>query len=286
MRVVILGARGFVAHALNEALRDAGTSVRAVPQQKIDLQSAEAADKISALVRREDALVVPAALTPDKGRDVSTFMKNLKMAEAVCQAVAATTCSHLVYVSSDAVYPTSPEPMTEDTACSPTDLYALMHTAREQMLGHVASDRGIPFCILRPCAIYGARDTHNSYGPNRFIRSALTERTIRLFGEGEEERDHVYIDDVIAVTRMVLERRTAGVLNVVTGRAVSFRAVAECVARHVQLPVTIQPAPRTGPITHRHFNPSRLRGTFPGIDMTPLEEGIARTVAAMRTSVV
>lgn len=286
MRVVILGTRGFVARALTDALCAAGTSVKAVSREELDLLGTNAAGALSAQIQADDALVMPAALTPDKGRDVTTLMKNLKMAENLCQALMATACSCLVYFSSDAVYPNSPDPITEESGCSPTDLYALMHIAREQMLGHVARERNIPFCILRPSAIYGAGDTHNSYGPNRFMRSALSDRAIRLFGEGEEQRDHVYIDDVIAIVRLALERRTTGILNVVTGRAVSFRAVADCVAGHLGAPVDVVSSPRSGPVTHRHFNSARLRRTFPELKMTSLEDGIARSLMSLTTSPV
>lgn len=285
-RVVILGARGFVARALTDKLHAGGVPVTAVSSEEIDLLSDRAPAALSALLQPDDALVVPAALTPDKGRDVGTLMKNLRMGEKLCQALTATTCSHLVYLSSDAVYPNSPAPISEETMCSPTDLYALMHIAREQMLGYVARERSIPFCVLRPSAIYGAADTHNGYGPNRFMRTALSAGTIRLFGEGEEQRDHVYIDDVVTVITLALQAQLTRMLNVVTGRAVPFRDVADCVARHVGASVTVECAPRTGPVTHRSFDTARLRSAFPGLTMTSLDDGIASSVAALRMGAV
>jgi len=284
MRVIVLGSRGFVARALTDSLSATSTAVVAVSSEHVDLLKSDAVEALSAHLRPDDAMVMPAALTPDKGRDVATFMKNLTMANHVCHALAAAPCCHLIYISSDAVYPDSPDLTTEETPCAASHLYALMHIAREQMLGHVARERRIPFCVLRPSAIYGAGDTHRSYGPNRFIRTALSKRTIQLFGQGEEERDHVYIDDVIAVIKRVLELRCTGVFNVVTGRAVSFRVVADCVAKHLGGSVKIETIPGTGQITHRRFNAARLRKAFPELEITSIENGIARTVEALRTS--
>jgi len=286
MRVVILGARGFVARALADALSAAHVPVRAISRHEIDLLNGDAVERLAAAIGPDDTVVMPAALTPDRGRDVATLMKNLKMAETVCQALTRAACAHLVYVSSDAVYPNSPDPITEETPCSPTDLYALMHTAREQMLGHVARERGLPYCILRPCAIYGASDTHNSYGPNRFVRTAMAEQKIRLFGAGEEERDHIYIDDVVTVIIHAVRQRTTGIVNVVTGSAMSFRAIADLVGARVGGRVAIESAARTGPVTHRHFNPARLRQVAPDIAMTSFDDGIARIIETMRTSAV
>ena len=65
---------------------------------------------------------------------------------------------------------------------------------------HAAQRRSrLPLAFLRPTLIYGANDPHNGYGPNRFRRQAAKGETITLFGEGEEKRDHVPVDDVAAL---------------------------------------------------------------------------------------
>ena len=283
MRVVVLGARGFVAHALIAGINEEGSNVLGISAGDLDLLGSDAPARLAQRLQPDDALVVTSALTPDKGRDIATLMKNLKMVEHVAVAVAQSPCRHVVYISSDAVYPTLPSAITEQSLASPTDLYSVMHVARESMLAQVTQERNIAFCILRPCAIYGATDTHNSYGPNRFMRSALTDGVIKLFGEGEEQRDHIYIDDVVRAIVLALANATTGVLNVVSGSAVSFRTVAEVVARAVG-GVTIQTAPRGGPVTHRHFDAARLRTTFPGLRITPLDEGISRSIEASRAT--
>ena len=48
-----------------------------------------------------------------------------------------------------------------------------------------------------------------------------------LFGEGEERRDHVYIDDVAEIIARALKHRSVGALNIATGEVHSFRDLAE-----------------------------------------------------------
>src|SRR5256885_1405531 len=74
-----------------------------------------------------------------------------------------------------------------------------------------------PLAILRPTLLYGAEDPHNGYGPNRFRRLANAGADITLFGEGEERRDHVLIDDLAEIVLRVLKRRSTGTLNIATG---------------------------------------------------------------------
>lgn len=272
-RVVILGASGFIARALATKLSADQIPCLAVASRQIDLAAPDAGAKLAALLQPGDAVVMTAALTPDKGRDTATLMKNIRMAEQVAAALTVKPFAHLVYLSSDAVYDWRHPLISEVTAPSPTDLYSTMHLAREQVLGAAATTK-IPFCILRPCAVYGPGDTHNGYGPNRFARTALAEGKIKLFGAGEETRDHVFIDDVTAIIGLALHHRSTGTLNIVSGCSASFAEVAGLVAELCPRPVVIETLPRGGPVTHRHLDATALLRAFPGHRPTSLAMGL------------
>jgi nucleoside-diphosphate-sugar epimerase len=133
--------------------------------------------------------------------------------------------------------------------------------------------------IMRPSAIYGATDTHSAYGPNRFVRSALASGKISLFGDGEEQRDHIYIGDVVRIIYHCLRQRTTGILNAVTGVSPSFREVANVIAKSLAGVPTIESQPRQVPIVHRRFNNAALRRTFPSFGPTSLSQGIREMLA-------
>ena len=59
---------------------------------------------------------------------------------------------------------------------------------------------------MRPTLIYGKKDPHNGYGPNKFLRKISSNQNIDLFGKGEERRDHVYIEDVVEVILLCLKK--------------------------------------------------------------------------------
>ena len=273
-RVVILGAHGFVARELIKALQTAQVDVLPVSSRELDLSESSAATALQNLLRVDDTVVMTAAITPDKSRDVHALMKNLRMGEQVALALSAQPCAHFIYISSDAVYDWTHSLVSEATRPSPTDLYSLMHLAREKVLTQAATTARVPFCILRPSAIYGAGDTHNGYGPNRFLRSARAEHKIRLFGQGEETRDHVFIYDVIKIIELTLRHRSTGILNAVSGCSISFGALAGLVQRLGGESVVIESQPRSGPVTHRHFDPTALQRGFPDHRPTGLEIGL------------
>ena len=254
----------------------------AVSSAQVDFCQPESVALLQRMVRRDDALVITSALTPDKGRDVHTLMKNLMMGQHLSQFLqGAGSCAHVIYLSSDAVYADDLSLIRERSSASPTTYHGLMHLARERMVSQATTASTIPLLVLRPCALYGANDTHNGYGPNRFVRSALTDGAIVLFGQGEEERDHLFIDDLCDVMMRGLMQRSAGVLNVATGCAVSFGELANRIAALCEEPVRIDCRARQSPITHRHFDTTALIRAFPAFKTTPLSEGLSKMLDAL-----
>jgi UDP-glucose 4-epimerase len=272
-RVVVLGAGGVLGKALLRRLKTDGIAVLGLGSADIDLQGAEAADKLRGVLKPDDAVVFLSALTPDKGRDIATLMKNLRMAEAVAGAMAAVKCRHLVYLSSDAVYRFGDGTVDETTPADPLDLYGVMHKAREVMLMSAVPPDAL--AILRCTLVCAADDTHNSYGPNRFRRQAAKDGRITLGGEGKETRDHVFADDVAELVRLVLLHRSAGLLNAVSGRSHSFAEVAQMVAAAFDSPAQLGFAGGGGAVTHRHFDTTALHQAFPGFHFQPLQAVVA-----------
>jgi UDP-glucose 4-epimerase len=272
-RVVVLGAGGVLGKALLKRLKTDGIAVLGLGSSEIDLTEPTAAEELLALLRADDAVVFLSALTPDKGRDIATLIKNLRMAEAVASAVAAVQCRHVVYMSSDAVYPFGNGTVDEATPADPIDLYGVMHKAREVMM--ISAVPANALAILRCTLVCAADDTHNSYGPNRFRRQAAKEGKITLGGEGKETRDHVFADDVAELLRLVLVHRSAGLLNAVSGRSYSFAEVAHIVAATFDPPVGVSFAGGGGAVTHRHFDATALHQVFPNFHFQPLEAVVA-----------
>ena len=272
-RVVVVGAGGFVGGAIARELARDGVPVLGLTRKEVDLTADGAAAAVTEKLEPEDSVVFVSALAP--ARTSAMLLQNLRMAEAVGQALSARPVAHLLYISSDAVYADDANPVTERSCCQPSSLHGMMHAARELML---KTDVKVPLAILRPSLLYGARDPHNGYGPNRFRRLAEKGETITLFGEGEEQRDHIYIDDVARLVGLVLSHRSRGTLNVATGVSTSFREIAEKVVSLSGKRPEVRGTPRQNPITHRHFDITDCLKAFPQFRYTPLQDGLTRAV--------
>jgi len=271
--VVVLGSTGFLGRQLLQQLSGQGVEVRGLGSSQVDLTAEGAAEKLDGVWGEGDALVFLSAITPDRGRGVDAFMANLRMARAVCAAVQATPPRHLVYISSDAVYPFGDGPISEGSPPCADDLYGAMHWAREVMLRSVAADR---LAVLRSTLLFGTGDPHNSYGPNRLRRMARDKGEITLFGGGEETRDHVHVDDAARLLAEVLFHESVGLLNLASGNSVSYDALARQIADLFEPTVKVVHTPRQNPETHRHFDITALRRSFPKFVFTDLGPGLGK----------
>jgi UDP-glucose 4-epimerase len=280
-QVVILGGTGFVGVSLVAHLKALEIETISLSSADIDLCDPESVGALQAQLQANDALVFISALTPDKGKDIRTLMKNLAMGEHVCAALSNSVCSQVVYVSSDAVYDDDVNPVRESEPAAPSSFHGLMHLGREQMLSVTLAEKEIPLLILRPSLLYGAQDTHNGYGPNRFVNVVRNGEQITLFGEGEEKRDHVYIEDVTRLIGLGLMHQSTGILNVATGTSVSFMDVARTVSDKLGVKENITCLPRAQPITHRHFDVTLTHQAYPSFVYTAVVDGLARTIAEL-----
>ena len=275
-RVVVIGASGFVGNSVSRALENRGVLVKRVGRKDVDLLSNDAVDRLVDIFEVGDAVVAVSAIAPCKTSEM--LRDNIQMALSMTQALSECSPAHVVNVSSDAVYADEPIPLTERSPLAPDSLHGVMHLAREIMMKENVS---APLAIVRPSLLYGREDPHNGYGPNKFRRQALAGDPITLFGEGEERRDHVHIDDVGEIISKIVLRRSEGLLNIATGQVSSFFDIATKSIELISSNSKIQRVKRNGPMPHNGYRPFDVevcKKAFPEFKYISLEDGILNTL--------
>jgi len=277
-RTVVVGSRSFIGAALMARLVQNGASVLGLSSNDVDLRAADAADQLCERLRATDCLVMAAGIAPGKPPSTSELVSNACFARAVAEAVRRQPVAHLIYLSSDAVYPDSEECLTEASCASSESLYGTSHRLREAILSCTDT---VACQILRCTMVYGAGDTHDAYGPNRMVRTAIRERRIELFGEGEDVRDYLAIDDLVDLLERVLAARSQGVLNAASGEPISARALADRIALRCGPGIECVERPRSQAASARRFDVTALRRAFPSFAPRPIDQGIDELVGAL-----
>lgn len=284
-RAVVLGASGFIGNALVQRLSREGVEVHAFSSQQLDMRQFEAFRVLTPLLGDGTDIIDLAAITPDRGTTIAAFAENVAMTANLARYLAERSLRSCVYLSSDAVYGPNESPMTEtspleriDERLPRTNLYVAAKLASERALAAIADQAGFPLLVLRPCAVFGTGDSHDAYGPNRFVRTLRAQRKVQLVGFGEELRDHIHIEDLVTVIAGLVERRHTGVLNVATGTARTFASVVD-VLRTMAPRFEVEHLPRQIPVRHRSYDITSLQRALPEMRFAAFEDRLRETLA-------
>jgi nucleoside-diphosphate-sugar epimerase len=279
-RVVVLGSGGFIGGAIYQRLNRSGIPTLALARDQLDLLDPQAAGKLAEKLDENDTLVFVSAKAPCK--DMAMLIENTLIAQSVCKAIKLKPVSHVIYISSDAVYKDSNTALTETSCAEPSAIHGVMHLVREVAL---RQEYPGPLAIVRPTLVYGFDDPHNGYGPNRFRRLAAAGKDIQLFGEGEEHRDHVDVNDIAELIFLISMHRSSGIANAVSGEVVSFRDLAEHAVAAFKGDVKVKGSPRSGPMPHngyRSFDNAAVIDAFPGFRFKGWNEGLSAVYQRQR----
>jgi len=280
-KILVIGAGGFIGSNLVPYLEEKSYTVYPLKSKDVNLFEEKSVDSLLPLVDKVDTIVVLAALTPDKGKDIDTYINNITMVKHICASLKKSENKpKVIYISSDAVYNFDTTLVSEETLAAPVDSYGSMHRAREIMFQEtVGNDK---LAIIRPTLVYGPGDSHNSYGPNRFRREAFNQGTISIFGEGRDIRSHIYIKDLVALIEEIIANDGSGILNAASDFSISYADLADLVKKLFDKEVEIKKKPGSPNPTYRKFDAQLCYSSFPGFVFTPLEEGLKETIDFMK----
>ena len=274
-RVVILGS-GFIGKSISNNLKSSDILVKEIRSKDLNLLSQNAEEKLLNSLHEDDVLVFISARAPCK--DLIMLQENIKMAGVVCNVLKCKKISHLIYISSDAVYKDSSNFINEESCAEPDSIHGTMHLTREIFLKNTFNG---PFTILRPTLVYGLDDPHNGYGPNRFLKHAKNNIDIDLFGNGEELRDHIFVDDIAELVRLIVINKSTGILNAVSGDVVSFKDIASFIVKKTNSSSIIRSNIRSGSMPHngyRAFNAKNIADSFPDFKITAWRIGLNKII--------
>ena len=226
-RIIVLGSSGFIGKALCNQLNKQGKSFVGLSSNQLNLLNELNTKKYFTPVNTINSLIFISALAPCKNKEM--YDKNILMINNFISAMYKTKIEHFIYISSDAVYMDSAEKITENDLICDSNIHAKMHKDRELIIKNFCKTNNIELSILRPTLVYGPGDTHNGYGPNKFVREINAGQNILLFGRGEERRDHIFIYDLIYIICEVIKNKKLGEITIATGEVFSFYDIAKLI---------------------------------------------------------
>jgi UDP-glucose 4-epimerase len=265
-RVLVTGAAGFIGRAVVAALRERDIPVTAVDREPPDPSwdsgvtaitgdLAEQEVCIAAFETRPRAVVHLAALTSvlrSVDSPMKTFAENVTITQVLLELSRGSGVGTFVLASTNAVVGNvGTEIITAELPLRPLTPYGATKAACEMLLSAYSGSYGLSTAALRFTNVYGPGMSHKDSFVPRMMRAALAGDGVRVYGDGLQRRDLVYIDDVVAGVLLALETQYDGRAIIGSGDSVSVLDMLEAVravtgaavpAEHVEAPAGEMPA--------------------------------------------
>lgn len=196
-------------------------------------------------------------------------------------------CRRFVLASTCAVYGDAPaSPKVESMLPAPLSPYAVSKLTGEQLCTVFASAYGFEAVALRYFNVFGPRqDPNSAYAAAipRFLAALASGKSPTVFGDGEQSRDFVHVEDVVNANLLAASvPGIAGrVFNIASGRAVTVNQVLDALARvtGITIPATYAPE-RPGDIRHSLADVALAERELGFLAGGQFEDRLAATVAA------
>jgi len=170
-----------------------------------------------------------------------TFMTNAVGTANVLEAARRHSVEKFVYSSTSAVYGESnPVPSQEDMREDPLNTYGIGKLSGEQLVRSYCNIYGMKTVTFRYTNVYGDRSRHTgTYAPviTRFLDRKSKRQPLLIFGDGEQRRDFVHVEDVVnanaSIAHMELES-WGNTYNIGYGKNWSINELAQAISSEIE----------------------------------------------------
>lgn len=318
MKILVTGGAGFIGSHVVDAYIAQGHDVAVIddlstgyreflnPRARfyhIDIADREAVRAVFArerfdIVNHHAAQVDVRVSVADPRRDARTNIMGLLTLLEACREF---SVRQFIFISSGGVIYGEPEelPVPENAPKKPISPYGVAKLASEFYLFSAKQTWGLEYIALRYANVYGPRQTPKSEATviSTFARALARGEPVTIFGDGEQTRDFVFVQDVASANLLATERLSAInravtissiddlAFNIGTGQETSVNQLLKRFIQTLQRECNARYAPaRPGELQHNALDISKAKRLLGFVPKLSLEDGLRETMAWVRSA--
>ena len=189
--------------------------------------------------------------------------------------------TRIIYASSAGTYGATRSASVETSDSAPTNVYAFSKTMMDNLANRAARETDDWMIIgLRYFNVYGPREAHKGVPASMVFhlsRQMKAGQRPRIFKHGEQQRDFVYVKDIVEGSIRALEAKQSGIYNLGSGNARTFNELVDVLNR--SLGTDLKPDYIENPHAHyQNFTQADLTSVRTNLGYEPrysLETGVA-----------
>lgn len=295
MKVLVTGGAGFIGSHTVDLLVKQGFKTIVIDTNKHDFQNPIAIYYQGSITDKEllekifaehapDAVIHLAAQVcvqtsmSDPVFDVNTNVLGTILLLEQCRIYQ----SKIIFASSAAVYGIPIHlPIFETHPTNPISIYGMSKLTSEKYIQLYHQQFGIEYCILRYSNVFGPRQGYNGEGGviSIFVDRFTNGKNPIIFGNGEQSRDFIYVEDVARANIAALKRGKNQVFNVSTNTETTINHIVEMLQSKIdsRLYSIHQPA-KNGDIPTSRLNSGAIHSLLSWAPVTTIETGLTRMI--------
>jgi UDP-glucose 4-epimerase len=176
-------------------------------------------------------------------------------------------------------------PITEATPQKPESPYAITKMVAEHYLRFYRAQHNIEFTVLRYGNVYGPRQDPNGEAGvvSIFIGRFLAHQGVKIYWDGDQTRDYIYVGDVAAANVQALSRGGGGAYVIGTNQKTSVNQIYRALVDVTGFEAPVERLPRRpGDVRHAQFDPALAGRELNWYPTTSLIDGMRATVDYFR----
>lgn len=191
-----------------------------------------------------------------------------------------------IFASSGAPAGECEPPIHEELPPHPVSPYGASKLAGEGYCSAYFRTFGIDTVALRFGNVYGPLSSHKDSVVAKFIKKALNNETLEIYGDGNQTRDFIYVYDLIDAIRLVAEKEKIGgeIFQIATNTETTVNEIAELISslfsskgvRNINIKKT---EPRLGDVKCSYSDISKAETVLQWKPKIGLEQGLRKTVS-------
>ena len=204
---------------------------------------------------------------------------NLVGTVKLLQIIIKKNVKRVVYVSSGgAVYGNiKNKPVDENSLTQPIGSYGIVKNAIESYVELFGQRHNLSTLIVRPSNVYGYRQNyHKNQGLiGKYMYACLSQSTFKLWGDGSEVRDYIFIDDLISFLLLASFTKETGIFNVGSGIGNSTNEILSILSKIVEHKPEINNTPKINQSVNKIIlNTSKAERIFNWQPQISIENGL------------
>ncbi len=223
-------------------------------------------------------------------KPIYAFKNNVLGVHVIANLANKYEVNKIIFASSAAVYGEPCYiPIDENHPVNPKNLYGLTKVLGELILRWYSDNYGLKYTILRYFNVYGPRMKLSGYANviAIFISNALRNLNLTIYGDGNQTRDFIFVDDVAVANVLALKSKREGIYNVGTGKETRIIDLARAILKLTESRSKIVfKEPRPVDVRRSVANISRIKKDLGWQPKYSLEEGLKETILWFRKVLV